>query len=65
MHFNIQFQPPLSRYQVVALSEVLFIKYLLPKIFHFFEGLKGQSMWCVVHVQSILHLCMLCSEEPE
>ena len=39
MHFNIQFQPPLNRYQVVALREVLFIKYLLPKTLHFL--LKG------------------------
>ena len=38
MH-NIQFQPPLNRYQVVALREVLFIKYLLPKTLHFL--LKG------------------------
>ena len=32
---NIQFQPPLNRYQVMALSEVLFIKYLLPETLHF------------------------------
>ena len=46
MHFNIQFQPPLNRYQVVALREVLFIKYLLPKTLHFL--LKGEGSKHVV-----------------
>ena len=58
MHFNIQFQPPLNRYQVVALREVLFIKYLLPKTLHFL--LKGEGSKHVVWFMSNQYCICAC-----